>query len=53
LNVSSDEPDQSLRLGISTSNKIAGIKLKFGYFHQRDFSTVDLNRNVLQMGLRF
>jgi hypothetical protein len=53
LNVSSDEPDQSLRLGISTSNKIAGIKLQFGYFHQRDFSAVDSNRNVLQMGLRF
>ena len=53
LNVSGDEPDQSLRLGISTSNKIAGIKLQFGYFHQRDFSSVDSNRNVLQMGLRF
>ena len=53
LNVSGDEPDQSLRLGISTSNKIAGIKLQFGYFHQRDFSSVDPNRNVLQMGLRF
>ena len=53
LNGSFTESNQSLRLGISTSNKIGGIKLKVGYFYQRDLYTTNLYRNVLQMGLRF
>lgn len=53
LNGSFTESNQSLRLGIRTSNKIGGIKLQFGYFYQRDLYTTNLYRNVLQMGLRF
>ena len=53
LNGSFTESDQSLRLGIGTSNKIGGIKLQLGYFYQRDLYTTNLYRNVLQMGVRF
>jgi hypothetical protein len=52
-NGSFTESDQSLRLGIGTSNKIGGIKLQLGYFYQRDLYTTNLYRNVLQMGVRF
>ena len=53
LNGSFTESNQSLRLGIGTSNKIGGIKLQFGYFYQRDLYTTNMYRNVLQMGVRF
>lgn len=53
LNRSVADSDQSLRLGIETSNKIGGVKFQFGYFHQRDFYTADPHRNVLQLGVRF
>jgi len=45
--------DRSLRLGVSTGDKIAGKKLSFGYFFQRDLTNAGLHAHVLQSGIRF
>ena len=45
--------DRSLRLGVSTGDKIAGKKLSFGYFFQRDLTNAGFHAHVLQSGIRF
>lgn len=45
--------DQSIRFAISTGDKIAGRKLSFGYFYQRDLTNTGMHSHVVQTALRF
>ena len=45
--------DRSIRFAISTGDKIAGRKLSFGYFYQRDLTNTGMHSHVVQTALRF
>lgn len=45
--------DRSIRFAIGTGDKIAGRKLSFGYFYQRDLTNTGMHSHVIQTALRF
>ncbi|MEY2970531.1 MAG: hypothetical protein RLZZ599_904 [Bacteroidota bacterium] len=45
--------DRALRLGIGSESKVAGKRLGFGYFYQRDISNTDMHAHVIQTSIRF
>ena len=45
--------DRALRLGVGTEGKVAGQRLGFGYFYQRDISNTGTHAHVLQTSIRF
>ena len=45
--------DRSLRLGVGSEGKVAGKKLGFGYFYQRDLSNTGTHAHVVQTSIRF
>jgi hypothetical protein len=45
--------DRALRLGVGSDSKVAGKKLGFGYFYQRDLSNTGTHANVVQTSIRF
>jgi len=45
--------DRALRLGIGSDSKVAGKKLGFGYFYQRDLSNTGTHAHVVQTSIRF
>ena len=45
--------DRSLRLGVGSDSKVAGKKLGFGYFYQRDLSNTGTHAHVVQTSIRF
>ena len=45
--------DRSLRLGVGSEGKVAGKKLGFGYFYQRDLSNTRTHAHVVQTSIRF
>lgn len=52
---SSGDPnfDRALRLGVGSESKVAGKKLGFGYFYQRDLSNTGTHAHVVQTSIRF
>lgn len=45
--------DRSIRFAIGTGDKIAGRKLSFGYFYQRDLTNTGMHSHVVQTSVRF
>lgn len=45
--------DRALRLGVGSDSKVAGKKLGFGYFYQRDLSNTGTHAHVVQTSIRF
>lgn len=45
--------DRALRLGVGSESKVAGKKLGFGYFYQRDISNTGTHAHVVQTSIRF
>jgi len=45
--------DRALRLGVGSDSKVAGKKLGFGYFYQRDLSNTGTHAQVVQTSIRF
>ena len=45
--------DRSLRLGVGSEGKVAGQRLGFGYFYQRDLSNTGTHAHVVQTSIRF
>ena len=45
--------DRSIRFAIGTGDKIAGRKISFGYFYQRDLTNTGMHSHVVQTALRF